>query len=94
MEHTSATVDLGTWIRDHKVTWELDPWVEMVGRRPSGHPRFSWLFTSSTARAIYVRWTSARGSARRRSGATLFGSASRPGVGRTDAVGSGEEQCR
>lgn len=33
MEHSSTTQDLSSWIRDHKVTWELAPWLEMVDRK-------------------------------------------------------------
>jgi len=31
----STLDDLSSWIREHKVTWELAPWFEMVGHKPA-----------------------------------------------------------
>jgi hypothetical protein len=35
MEPKSVTVNLGTWIHDHRVTWDADPWLEMVDHKPA-----------------------------------------------------------
>ena len=32
MTVTNAGEDLETWIRDHQVTWEVGPWIELVDR--------------------------------------------------------------
>jgi len=35
MEFTNTNEDLGTWIRHHRVTWEMAPWLEMVDHTPA-----------------------------------------------------------